>query len=113
MLTLHKYESNHSITFELANYVENGNLYVGLISNDNGYYEPWQNLTVNLSVKCQDNCAFIDTNNNGDEIVDWLISMHLGHLTGRMQTSGWCVYPEFEFNMDELMKHVVLDEREV
>lgn len=113
MLTLHKYGSNHSITFELANYLENGNLYVGLISNDNGYYEPWQNLTVNLSVKCQDNCAFIDTNNNDDDILEWLEENNLGHCTGNMMPSGWCVYPEFEFNMDELMKHVVLDERKV
>ena len=111
MLTLRKYGSNHFMSFELANYIENGNLYVGLISNDNGYAEPWQNLTVNLSVKCKENCAFIDTNNNGDEIIEWLAENNLGHCTGKIMPSGWCVYPEFEFNMDELMRHVVLDER--
>ena len=112
MLTLYKYGSNHLITFELATYMENGNLYVGMLSNDDGITLPWQNLTVNLSVKCQDNCAFIDTNNN-DDIIDWLEENNLGHCTGNIMPSGWCVYPEFEFNMDELMKHTVLDERKV
>lgn len=111
MLTLTRYGLNHNMTFELANYIENGNLYVGLISNDNGYAEPWQNLTINLSVKCKENCAYIDTNNNGDEIIDQLENNGLGHPTGNMKPSGWCLYPEFEFNMEALMPHVVEDYR--
>lgn len=111
MLTLHKFGANRNMTFELATYLENGNLYVGLIENEDGYAEPWSDLTVNLGVKCKDNCAFIDTNNNGDEIVDWLFENNLGEFTGVMQPSGWCVYPEFKFNMDEMMRHVVRDGR--
>lgn len=111
MLTLHKYGTDHSISFELASYIENGNLYVGMVCHDDEYPEPWQNLTVNLSVKCKDNCAFIDTNNNGNEIIDWLEQNNLGYCTGNLMPSGWCVYPEFEFNMDKLMKHVTRDER--
>jgi hypothetical protein len=111
MLTLHEYGQNHSIVFELANYAENGNLYIGLLSVDNDDLENWSDLTVNLSVKCADNCAFIDTNDNGDEIVDWLIANNLGKLTGRTKTSGWCAYPEFEFDIDELTKHVISDMR--
>ena len=107
MINLHKYGSNHPITFELANYAENENLYIGLITNEDGYPERWSSLTVNLSVKCANDCAFIDTNNNGEEIIDWLVSHNLGSPTGRIKASGWCVYPEFKFNVDELMKHVV------
>lgn len=106
MLNLYKYGSNHPITFKLSQYAENGNLYVGLITTEEGYAEPWSGLTVNLSTPCKKNCAFIDTNNNGNEIIDWLISNNLGKLTGRTQLSGWCIYPEFEFNMEELEKHV-------
>lgn len=101
-LTLHKYGKEHPMTFELNRYAENGNLYVGLITHEEGYPAPWQNLTVNLSVKCNDGCAFIDTNNNGDEIIDWLIEHELGILTGKERASGWCVYPEFMFFMDKL-----------
>lgn len=106
MINLRKYGNNHPMTFELSKYCENENLYVGLITNEEGYPEPWSNLTVNLSVKCADDCAFIDTNNNGDEIITWLVSNKLGKPTGRIKASGWCTYPEFKFNVDELMKHV-------
>lgn len=111
MLNLHKYGNDHPMSFELASYCENDNLYVGLLTTEYGYPEPWQNLTVNLSVKCANNCAYIDTNNNGTEIIDWLVNNNLGRLTGKTRASGWCFYPEFEFNMDELMKHVVSDHR--
>lgn len=111
MINLKKYGKNHPMTFHLANYAENGNLYVGMITNEEGWPEPWSNLTVNLSVTCKPNCAFIDTNNNGDEILDWLEDNGFGQQTGRIKVSGWCVYPEFEFDMEALMKHVVNDER--
>lgn len=111
MINLLKYGANHPMTFKLNNYCENDNLYVGLITNEDGYPEPWSNLTVNLSIKCADDCAFIDTNNNGEEIIDWLVKNNLGKPTGRIKASGWCVYPEFKFNIDELMKHVVSNNR--
>lgn len=111
MLTLNKYDSNYSITFELAKYTENGNLYVGMLTDEDGYTVPWQNLTVNLGEKCKDNCAFIDVNNNGSAIIDWLIINDLGDVTGNILPSGFCMYPEFEFNMDELVKHVTVDYR--
>lgn len=113
MINLKKYGKNHPMTFQLANYADNGTLYVGLITNEEGYPEPWSNLTVNLddSSRCKPNCAFIDTNNNGDEILDWLETNGFGEQTGRIAFSGWCIYPEFEFNMEELMKHLASDDR--
>lgn len=104
-LNLNKWGNNHSISFCTDNYTENGNLYIGMITTENGYPENWSNLTVNLSVKCKLNCAYIDINNNGDSIVEWLITNRLGHLTGNIRNSGWCVYPEVEFDMDELNKY--------
>lgn len=109
-LNLNAWGNNHPITFELDHYCENGNLYVGMICHDEGWPEPWSDLTVNLSVKCNENCALIDTNNNGEEIINWLISNKLGKLTGRILPSGWCVFPEFEFNMEELQKYIVTEE---
>ena len=113
MINLKKYGKNHPMTFHLANYANNGSLYVGLVTNEEGYPEPWSNLTVNLdrSCLCKPNCAFIDTNNNGDEIIDWLEENGFGKETGRVEFSGWCCYPEFKFNMEVLMKHVTCDER--
>ena len=50
--------------------------------------------------------AYIDINDNGNEIIDWLITNKLGKLTGRICHSGFCMYPEFEFDMDEVQKYV-------
>lgn len=97
---------DHPVTFRLDNYSENGNLYVGMITWEEGWPEPWSDLTVNLSVKCAKDCAFIDTNNNSDRIVEWLITNKLATLTGRIQQSGFCVYPEMKFNMVELRKYI-------
>lgn len=106
ILTLNAWGSNHKITLDLDHYAENGNLYVGLVSWDEGFPEPWSDLTVNLSVPCKPNCAFIDTNNNGEQIIDWLIKNGLGKKTRRIGQSGWCTYPEFEFDMDAVNKYV-------
>ena len=106
-LILNKYGNVYPITFEIGKYVTNKNLAIQMITETEYGYEPWSTLTVNLTTKCAENCAFIDTNNNGDEIIDWLINNQLGHLTGKMEVSGWCIYPEFAFNMENLMKYVM------
>lgn len=111
MLKLTKYGETNEISFRLGNYVVDKSLYVGLLYDEGGYLAPWSNLTVNLGIKCADNCAFIDTNNNGNDIIAWLEDNGLGKQTGRTGESGWCLYPEFEFNMDQLMEHVLLDNR--
>lgn len=106
-LTLNKYRKQHPMTFVIGRYANNGNLYVGLITHEEGYPEPWQNLTVNLDMKCKENCAFIDTNNNGNEILWWLIDNGLGDVTEELRDSGFWVYPEFKFNMDKLFEYVM------
>ena len=105
-LILKRWGVNHPMTFTKANYNNNNNLYVGLLTNIEGYPEPWSDLTVNLGVECADNCAFIDVNNNGDDIIDWLCENNLGKLTGSIYMNGFCIYPEFEFNMDRLRKFI-------
>ena len=104
-LTLTRWGKEHPMTFEVHKYADNGNLYIGLITHEEGYPEPWQNLTVNLGVKCKENCAFIDINNNGYEILDWLVDNNLGRILPREKISGFCVYPEFEFNMEMIKQY--------
>ena len=112
-LTLNAWGFDHKISFHLATYTTTGNLYVGLICHDEEYPEHWSDLTVNLDETLEQNHSYIDTNNNGNEIMNWLIANNLGKYTYGMGFSGFCVYPEFEFNMDELMKYVSCDDREV
>ena len=106
-LILKKYGNKHPITFEMGEYAINGNLYVGMITHAEGFPEPWSSLTVNLGVECRGNCAYIDTNNNGSEIIHWLLHHKLGNLTGNTRRSGFCVYPEFEFDMEKITKYVM------
>lgn len=112
-IMLNKDGKEHPMSFRVDSYSENGNLYVGLITHENGYPAPQSNLTVNLSVKCEENCAFIDTNNNGNEIINWLLDNGLGMLTGRAMRSGFCVYPEFVFFPNELSKYISAGAREM
>ena len=112
-LTLKAWGAERQISFHLANYSNNGNLYVGLIMHDEDGLEPWSDLTVNLDTKLPPDRAYVDLNNNGREILNWIIDNELGIPTFSTKISGFCEYPEFVFNMPELMKYVTLDEREV
>ena len=112
-LTLNAWGVERQISFHLANYADNGNLYIGLIMHDEGGLEPYGDLTVNLDVKLPSDRAYVDLNNNGREILNWIIDNKLGIPTFSTRISGFCEYPEFIFNMPELMKYVTLDEREV
>lgn len=105
-LELNAWGQTHKITLSTDTYANNGNLAVQMWCHDDEEFpEPWSMLTVNLTRKCKPNCAFIDINNNGDSIIDWLIANNLGTDTGVFEISGFCIYPMFEFNMDELKKY--------
>lgn len=109
-LTLNAWGKDHKISFHLANYTNN-NLYIGLRMHDEDGIEPWSDLTVNLDVKLPPDRAYVDINNNGREILNWLIDNELAIPTFSTRISGFCEYPEFIFNMPKIMKYVTLDER--
>ena len=84
-------------------YANNNSLAVFLTGEDD---EPFCDLIVNLpgnqlSDSSKDNLAFVDTNNN-----PWapkFIEKHsLGRPTGHYGFSGYCVYPEYEFDLTKL-----------
>ena len=106
MLTLNAYGSNHNITLATDRYVNNNNLYVQMLCHDEAYVEPWCDLTVNLGIKLPDNCAFVDVNNNGEEICQWLEANNLAKPTGRIVQSGFVAYPEYQFNMDVVAEYL-------
>lgn len=108
-IALNKFGTDHPMTFHLARYLQDDNLYIGLVTHIDGYAEAWSDLTVNLDGKREEGCAFIDVNNNGEEIVLWLIQNGFGDIVG-MEPSGFCIYPEFKFNMDKLMEYVSKDD---
>ncbi|WP_148509878.1 DUF4313 domain-containing protein [Hungatella hathewayi] len=96
-----KYGRIHPIQLQVVAYLD-GNLAIEMITWEDGCPEPWNTLTVNLSGQRQKNCAFIDTNNNGEDILSWIIRHGLAVPTGNMARSGFCTYPEYRFREDRL-----------
>lgn len=96
----------YEVKIIVSNYVKTGNLYVGLMNKaPEGYWERYIDLTVNLKEPLPENFSYIDTNNAGEDILNWLMENNLGVITGEYGYSGYCSYPKFEFNIDELKKY--------
>ncbi len=100
---LEKYGTVHKIQLNVTSYLE-GNLAITMTSWEDGTPEPWNILTVNLDSIRPQNCAFIDTNNNGTEILAWIIRHGLAVPTGTYGYSGFCKYPEYRFRSDILQE---------
>lgn len=98
-----KYGKIHRIALKVTSYLD-GNLAIDMEAWDEGYAEPWSNLTVNLDGVRGKDCAFIDTNHNGDDIIIWIIRHGLAIHTGVRQRSGFCEYQEYRFRADRLQE---------
>lgn len=106
-IKLERYGHVHDITFELDRYASGGGLAIIMYCQEEGWKESYAVLTVNLEdYPTFGNRAYVDTNNLGDEILQWIEDNNLGQPTGEIGYSGFCVYPEYEFNLDEINKHL-------
>ena len=81
----------------------NNNLYVGLADCGEDFY-PLLDITVNLDEICPSDCAFVDTENNPG-IDNWLMTNGIAEPTGNWAVSGFCIYPEFRFNMEKVREY--------
>lgn len=99
-----KYGNEYEMSLSVSYYEINGNLAIAMYVNSDNVWEPWSNLTVNLDPILDKDCAYIDTNNNGEEIIAWIIRNRLAVPTGRIGYSGYCQYPEFRFHPEILQK---------
>lgn len=96
----------HKIQLNVSFYEANGNLAIRMIEWENGMPAgPWSTLTINMGIKCHKDCAYIDVNRNGKEILAWLEENRLAVPTGN-SIAG---YPEYRFN-HELLKEIVLED---
>lgn len=75
----------------------NGNLALAMHVYTEDGWEPWNILTVNLGFSLERNFAYIDTNNNGESILAWIIRNKLAVHTGKTAMSGYCTYPQYKF----------------
>ena len=100
--TLNLYGRDHKIALRKSHYANNNTIAIFMVEiNENGYEEPWSNLTVNISdsdiLANESLYAFIDTNHNGEEITKWLVKNKIATNAGVLGFSGFCSYPLFRF----------------
>lgn len=93
-------ETTYPVSINVSTYTTNNNLYVGMITREDGFTEPFGDISVNI-----DNLppyhAALDTNNL-PHVAEFVESQGLGKPTGVLLTSGYCTYPVFEFDRDAL-----------
>ena len=92
----------HKARFTKNEYANNSNLYIGVVTEEDGYWEPWCDLTVNLGIPVPRNEAFLDTNNCAPEIITKLLGKGYAVDTGVRRSSGFCTYPLVRFT-DEFL----------
>ena len=89
------------VTLDIQQYMNNKAMYIGLMCNEDGYDEPFGDVTVNLSVAAPNYCGYLNVNDMPD-IEKFITENELGEFTGFTQRSGYCEYPLYLFNVDKL-----------
>lgn len=89
------------VTLYMQQYVNNGRIFLGLAYWEDGGYEPFGNITVNINAPVPDYCGYLDTNNM-EGVEKFMVDHKLGEFTGFMGKSGYCEYPLYRFNADRL-----------
>ena len=94
------YGGKETVFFAKGSYAFTRGLALRLYSVEDEFIEPYCSLTVCLpSEQPENDCsAFIDTNNCGEQITGWLEGIGAGKVTGKTRKSGFCTYPQFQFD---------------
>ena len=101
-LLLHtQWGTDENVSIRISSYPGNKALYIGLVSNTDGYDEPYGDVSVNLAHAAPEYCAYVDTNNM-PELEKFITDNRLGEFTGMTQGSGFCSYPLYLFDADRL-----------
>jgi len=104
---LEAWNTVYDTCIEVSTYMYGGSLYMNLLDRCEDGVEPYADITVNLpEYKSGPDCAFVDTN-NFSQAEKLIAEYKLGEPTGRYARSGYCTYPEYKFNMDEIRKYCI------
>jgi len=104
---LYTYKSEDGETYSLAPklnmYADNDNLYLGFdcFDKQDESIGPFCSATINI-IPLAYLEAVIDTNNNGNTLLDFLEENGFGQRTPFAVQSGFCVYPIFRFDEDRM-----------
>ena len=99
------YGQTYEVCFEAERYANNHNLALQLYFKDeDGMLMPFSTLTINLREPHEPNCSFVDTNDN-PWAEKFITDNKLGKPTGRKMRSGYCEYPQYQFDLKEIEKY--------
>lgn len=92
--------NEHIVSLHKEAYLNNQRLAVQVVAHDGGAASPYALVTRNFSDEPISGpaCSFFDSNNYG-YILDWMLCEGICTLTGNFVASGYCVYPEVEFDL--------------
>lgn len=96
-----EYSGDNEVELNIQTYQNNGRIFIGLVSNEEGYSQPFADLTVNIDAPAPNYCGYLDTNNLSN-VERFVCENDLGEFTGLMGRSGFCEYPLYLFNVDRL-----------
>lgn len=96
-----QFGTTENVTLTVNAYVDNNSLYVGMTTVEDGFPEPYGDVTVNLLSSVPPYCAFVDTNNM-PELEDFLVKNGIAEFTGIEQRSGYCSYPLYLFSGEKM-----------
>lgn len=97
----------YDLCAQIGQYVHGNGLAIQLHFKNGDALEPYATMTVNLkNCPTGENRAFVDTN-GFPEVVKLIDEYKLGKPTGRRGLSGYCIYPEYEFDRKELEKYAI------
>lgn len=98
ILKLNQFGKSFNVQLKIATHQDDNNLVIRMGVKEDDGWTYWNLLTVNLEGKREKDCAFIDTNNNGLEILKWIEDNKLAVSTGKSKSSGYCLYEEYCFD---------------
>ncbi len=98
-----RFGTTENVTLTVNTYMDNKSLYVGMTTVEDGFPEPYGDVTVNLLGSVPPYCAFVDTNNM-PELEDFLVKNGIAEFTGLEQKSGYCTYPLYLFDMEKMRR---------
>lgn len=103
---LEMYGKTYKVYLRKGHYLSNNTIAVEIVAVDSdGFEEIFGSLTRNIACDyrlANDTMQFIDTNNLGNGIANWLVKNNIAKPTGRAWPSGHCIYLLYEFTKESL-----------
>lgn len=94
---------DYELAIKVYQYAGNGRLAIGLSCQEDGYFEPYTMLTVNLpDEQVGPGEAFIKTCDENTGLMEFVLENRLGKVLPEAGVSGFCTYPKVAFDMERL-----------